>query len=131
MTGGAVVLSVLVVAPGGGPPMLHTHPPLEAFYVLEGEFEVNGLRADGPFAARATPGSAIYVPPGAAHNFKNVGSTTGRLLVVYTAPVLEAFAKDLAAAANSAPAGRPDPEALMPVLAKHDVEFVGSPPSHG
>lgn len=125
MTGGAVSLAVITSPPGGGPPALHTHPPLEAFYVLEGEYEMNGMTDDGPFTVWATPGSVIYVPPGAPHNYKNVGSTPGRMLVVFTDPAAEAFQKDLAAASAGGP---PDPATLMPVLQRHAVAFVGPLP---
>ena len=127
-TGGALSLAEVASPPGGGPPALHTHPPLEAFYVLEGEFEFSGVGPDGPFAVRANPGSAVFVPPGAPHNYKNVGAAAGRMLVVFTSPAAEAFQKELAATAADPAAGPPDPARLMPVLAKHGVAFVGPPP---
>lgn len=128
-TGGALSLAAVASQPGGGPPALHTHPPLEALYVLEGEYEISGLGAEGPFAVRATPGSVIYVPPGVPHNYKNVGATPGRMLAIFTSPTMEAFQKELAAAgAGLAPAGPPDLAKLMPVLEKYEVAFVGPPP---
>jgi quercetin dioxygenase-like cupin family protein len=126
-TGGSLILGEIVVQPGGGPPGLHTHPPDEAFYVLAGEFEVSGVGADGqPFAERATPGSVIYVPPGAPHTFKNVGATPGRLLAVYTAPTMERAARELAAL--GADGALPDPAEVMAVLERYEFAFVGSPP---
>jgi mannose-6-phosphate isomerase-like protein (cupin superfamily) len=115
---------------GGGPPGLHTHPPEEAFFVLEGEYEVGGMGEDGQeFTVRATPGSVFYVPPGAPHNFKNVGATPGRLLIIYTSSAMERFPRELAAvAADAKPGEPPDPARVMAVLAKHGVAFVGPSP---
>jgi quercetin dioxygenase-like cupin family protein len=98
-TGGAVLLARITSPPGGGPPALHTHPPLESFYVLEGEYEISGVAEEGPFTVRGTAGSAVHIPTGAPHNHENGGS-----------------------------GGSPDPARLLPVLAKHHVELLGPPP---
>jgi quercetin dioxygenase-like cupin family protein len=131
VTGGTLILAEVATPPGGGPAALHTHPPREAFYVLEGEYEISGMGEDGSFTIRATPGSVVYVPPGAPHNFKNVGATTGRLLIVYNSPVMEAFPRELAVAtAGHGPDNPPDPAKLMPVFTKFDIAFVGPSPDH-
>jgi quercetin dioxygenase-like cupin family protein len=121
-SGGSLIMAEIVTQPGGGPPGLHTHPTEEAFYVLDGEFEVSGIGDDGkPFTARATPGSVIYVPPDAAHTFRNAGDGPGRLLVIYTSPELERMARELA----GLPAGLPpQPATLMDILARHGIQFV-------
>jgi hypothetical protein len=52
----------------------------ECYYVLEGRFEflIEGARIE------AGVRSLIYVPKGCLHAFKNVGETTGRLLMSQT-----------------------------------------------
>lgn len=67
------------VPPQAGPPP-HTHPDEEVFYVLEGEFEfmLNGALIP------AKAGSIIHVPSNELHNYRNVGSTAGKLLTVIT-----------------------------------------------
>ncbi len=122
VSGGSLILAEIVTQPGGGPPSLHGHPTEEAFYVLEGEFEVSGLDQDGEqFGARAVAGSVVYVPPGAAHNFRNVASGPGRLLVMYTSPELERMARELANLPVDAP---PDRTRVMKILSRHGIRFV-------
>lgn len=94
----------------------------EAFSVLEGEFEVSGIGDDGePFTARTSRGGVIYVPPDAAHTFRNAGDDPGRLLVTYTSPELERMARELADLPTDVP---PDPATLMDILARHGIRFV-------
>jgi oxalate decarboxylase/phosphoglucose isomerase-like protein (cupin superfamily) len=122
VSGGSLILAEIVTQPGGGPPGLHAHPTEEAFYVLEGEFEVSGIGDDGePFTARARAGSVVYVPSEAAHNFRNVGDTPGRLLVIYTSPELERMARTLAQLPTDAP---PEPATVMGILTRHGIRFV-------
>jgi quercetin dioxygenase-like cupin family protein len=124
MSGGSLILAEIVTQPGGGPPGLHAHPTEEAFYILEGEFEVSGLGEGGePYTSRAVAGSVVYVPSGAAHNFRNVGATSGRLLVMYTSPELEMMARELSTIGSEM---APDPNQVMGVLVKHGIQFVGS-----
>src|SRR5262245_36466984 len=81
-TGGEYNFFEVIVPPLSGPPALHTHPPQETFYVLEGEFEFTGLGAEGPYAFKGTAGSVVHVPKGVPHNYKNIGATPGRLLLI-------------------------------------------------
>ena len=67
----------------GGYTSLHSHPEEHEFYFLEGKAAVVG--ADGS-EVEATSGSMIYVAPGEAHQLKNVGCGTMR--VVCTIPIL-------------------------------------------
>jgi quercetin dioxygenase-like cupin family protein len=121
-SGGSLIMAEIVTQPGGGPPGLHTHPTEEAFYVLDGEFEVSGIGDDGkPFTARASRGSVIYVPPDAAHTFRNAGDQPGRLLVTYTSPELERMARELAELPTNLP---PDPATIMGILTNHGIRFV-------
>jgi quercetin dioxygenase-like cupin family protein len=83
-TKGAYLIVEAVSPPGGGPAFLHTHPPQETFYVMEGVYEVYGQDPDGQkYAIRAVPGDAVHVPSNVPHGFKNVGDQTGRMILTY------------------------------------------------
>lgn len=69
------------VPPLGGPPP-HTHPDEEVFYILEGEFEFVLNDLANPF--KVFPGSVVHVPSQAIHAFKNVGNTSGKMIVILT-----------------------------------------------
>jgi quercetin dioxygenase-like cupin family protein len=80
-----------VVAPTAGPP-LHRHPEVEAFYIIEGEFEF--ILDDVHTPIRATAGTVIHVPSQVIHTFKNIGSTAGRLLIFVIPGEAEAFFRE-------------------------------------
>ncbi len=86
-TGGAYEL-FLFGAPSGhaAPPHLHSRED-EAFYILEGEFEVT---VDGK-AHKASPGAYVHLPRGIAHSFRNAGKKPGRLLAWVFPATLEGF----------------------------------------
>ena len=58
----------------------HTHPGEEIIYVLEGalEYEVEGKP---PVTLRA--GDVLFIPAGAVHSVRNIGSVTGSELATY------------------------------------------------
>jgi quercetin dioxygenase-like cupin family protein len=57
----------------------HTHPGEEIIYVLEGslEYEIDGK------LAKVKAGDVLFVPAGAIHTAKNVGSGNGAELATY------------------------------------------------
>jgi quercetin dioxygenase-like cupin family protein len=57
----------------------HTHPGEEIIYVIEGllEYEIAGK------TARVKAGDVLFVPAGAIHTAKNIGSGTGAELATY------------------------------------------------
>jgi len=57
----------------------HTHPGEEIIYVIEGslEYEIAGK------VARVKAGDVLFVPAGAVHTAKNVGSGNGAELATY------------------------------------------------
>jgi quercetin dioxygenase-like cupin family protein len=65
-------------APGSAFPR-HTHPGEEIIYVLEGtlEYEIDGK------PVRVKAGDVLFVPAGAIHAAKNVGSGNGAELATY------------------------------------------------
>ena len=77
-TGGVYSVAEEISPPQGGPPP-HTHSQVEeTLYVLEGEVEF--LLGEDTIPAGA--GSCVYVPRGALHTFKNVGTSPSRVLAV-------------------------------------------------
>ncbi len=64
--------------PGGATP--HTHKTFsEAFYVLEGTVGV----WDGADWRDARPGDFLYVPPHAAHGFRNESGAPATMLILF------------------------------------------------
>jgi len=58
----------------------HTHPGEEIIYVLEGTLE---YQIEGQPARTVKPGDVLFVPAGAIHSVKNVGSGNGAELATY------------------------------------------------
>lgn len=58
------------IPPGGSVP-LHSHQPIEAFYVLSGNVEVLTEKDGETDWVAAGPGDFIEVPSGAKHGFRN------------------------------------------------------------
>jgi mannose-6-phosphate isomerase-like protein (cupin superfamily) len=79
-TGGAYSLFEVVTQPKGGPPPHVQHREDEAFYVLEGEYE---LLVEGR-TLRVGTGALLYVPRGNLHAHRNVAEGVGRMLVSQT-----------------------------------------------
>lgn len=79
-TSGAMGLIEVVVPPMSGPP-LHTHGNEdEAFYILDGRFEV--VANDRELTVGA--GGFIYLPKGTLHRFRNIGDKHSKLLLLFT-----------------------------------------------
>jgi mannose-6-phosphate isomerase-like protein (cupin superfamily) len=85
-TGGAYsVLEVTVM--GEGPPQ-HIHKAEEeAFYILEGEVNIQM----GDQTIRGMVGSFVLIPRGTVHTFGNAGSTPAKLLGIISPPGFEQF----------------------------------------
>ncbi len=86
-TDGAYAVFEFFVPPGSGsPPHIH-HREDEAFYVIDDEFEFT--IAGQPL--RVDAGQSGFGQRSVPHNFKNVGSTPGRMIVTVTPVGLERF----------------------------------------
>src|SRR5688572_10061910 len=86
--GGFFVMQV-TVAPGGGPPPLHTHPAHEFFWTLEGRLTY--FRDDGPAGLTEIiggPGTHAYIPGGVAHTYRNFTDEPASYLAVLSPPEL-------------------------------------------
>jgi uncharacterized cupin superfamily protein len=118
--GGYAIIDV-VTPPMSGPP-LHRHSREdESFYVLEGEFD---FESDGK-VYHAGPGGSVFLPRGEAHQFQNMGSTSGRMLSIVQPAGFEQFFAELAAA--TAGMKQPDQSVMRPIFEKHGLELLGPP----
>ena len=126
-TGGVYSVAEEISPPQGGPPP-HTHSQEdETLYVLEGEVEF--LLGEDTIPAGA--GSCIYVPRGALHTFKNVGTLPSRVLVVLSPGGFEKFfleAGEPAPEGSSPPEGEPDVGRIVELGQKYGLEIPPPPP---
>jgi quercetin dioxygenase-like cupin family protein len=91
MTGGRSATLTQVSPPGGGPPPhVHTNED-ETFFVLEGEYEFleNGQWLKGQ------PDRAIQAMRGSVHTFRNVGTTTGKMLIFVAPSGMERYLEEI------------------------------------
>ena len=79
-TAGAFSVMEVTVAPGGGPPPLHTHRAQELFYTLEGELTY--FRGDEEITGG--PGTSALIPGGVPHTYRNFSDAPARYLGVLT-----------------------------------------------
>lgn len=70
------------VAPGGFTPQ-HTHAHEHEVFVIEG----TGVVFDGQIERPLRPGSAVFVPPGRLHQFRNTGSGPLKFLCLIPHPL--------------------------------------------
>ncbi|WHZ25813.1 MAG: hypothetical protein OJF51_000608 [Nitrospira sp.] len=89
-TRGAYALLEVIVA-GEGPPQHIHHAEEEAFYILEGELNVQV----GQRIVKGTAGSFILVPRGTVHTYWKVGSAPAKLLVIISPPGFEQYFIDV------------------------------------
>ena len=75
-TGGAISVIMASHKPGEGPPD-HVHfNQEEMFFILEGTYELTV----GGQTSTAGAGAIVFVPRNVVHRFKNVGTTTARMI---------------------------------------------------
>ena len=116
-TGGSLGLFEAEVPAGEGPPF-HVHGAEEEFFrVLSGVF---GFWCGSDYV-ELSAGGTIVIPRGAAHRFQNVGTGTGRLMVVMTPGGFEGF---FAAVAAEKPASD---MAMAALAARFHLSFVPAP----
>ena len=117
-------------APFSGPPM-HVHRNEdEAYYILEGAYEIH--YPDAP-PIHAAPGAYVYVARGTVHTYRCAGPDRGRMLVMSTPAGLERFFAELGEPALDrehppAPSGPPDFDRVMAIARKYGIDVVGPPP---
>jgi quercetin dioxygenase-like cupin family protein len=113
-TGGAYAILEQLIPAGHGPPLhVHRHET-EIFYILEGQFELTV--GDQKIAAPA--GAMAVCPRNIPHTFRNVGPTTGKLLLT----VIPGRFADYFAEVDGVPDN--DRAAIKTLCAKYDVEIL-------
>ncbi|RYG36472.1 cupin domain-containing protein [bacterium] len=117
MTGGQYATYRCTVPPNVGPPP-HRHDGFdEAFYVLDGEFEI----LFGEETRTVGPGTYFFVPRGLVHTFRNVGETTASFLGTASPGGHEAFFVETDALGAEGPLSM---EAAIGVCERHGIELV-------
>ena len=77
--GREVIQMRVEIDPGVALPM-HSHPGEEIVYVLEGTWE---LQVEGKGTMTLKAGGVSFVPAGAKHAAKNIGSSKGSVIATY------------------------------------------------
>jgi len=122
-TGGKFTMAQVVTPPGGGPPPHWHENEDEWFLVQEGRIE---LWQDGVWT-EVPAGTAIFLPRGSRHTYRNCGDTPLRI-IVHTAPAgFEVFFERMAGACEVP--GGPDMRRIQEIAAEHGIFFV--PPPEG
>ncbi len=124
-TGGAYSLTEHLVTAASNPPMHVQTDEDEAFYILDGEVE---LEVDGT-AVVATPGTFAFVARGAAHTFRVLTDTARMLVICSGKPTdnLEDFflgMGDPATERRLPEPGAPDLDRLTELCARTGIELV-------
>jgi len=111
--------------PGGGPPVMHRHPPGELYHVLEGQFAFYVADEGGTVRrTTATAGEVVPIPGGRSHTIRNESDAVASALVVHApGEPMERFAR--AAAALDAPTMAD----VLELATRHGVEMTGPIPS--
>lgn len=123
-TGGAFTLIEVLVPPQSGPPP-HVHSREdEAFYILEGEFEVH---IDNQ-RVTAGPGAWVTLAKGSLRHFKNISQATAKMLILATPAGLDKFFLEAGRAAidtspESGAATSQDVEKMVAIAPKYGIEI--------
>jgi quercetin dioxygenase-like cupin family protein len=88
------------------PPHIHTDTS-EAFYVLEGEYE---MTVDGQITT-CGPGSLVFIPPGVEHGFVT-GPRKARKLIIFVPGAMESYFAGMDAALRSGPVSADEQTAI-------------------
>ncbi len=120
-SGGFAVLETRGEGTGFGPPMHIHRDAAEAFYVLEGTYQMY-------FENRqelAPAGTFVYVPQHAPHTFKLVSEGYGRKLNIFSPAAMVGFFEQLSEAESR---GEATLELLGQIAERHEMEIVGPVP---
>lgn len=114
-TAGAYSVFELSVPPNVGAGLHIDKAWDEWWFVIEGTFAftLNGDRVE------LSSGGFAHGSKGIPHSFKNVGETTGKLVMVTMPSGLEKFFRNVHLASLN---GRPDKEAFVNIMRSHNIE---------
>ncbi len=126
-TGGALLAAEVRMAPGGGPPVMHRHPPSELYHVLEGEFAFHVADAKGAVERIvAGPDAVVPIAGGVPHTIRNESPAPATALVVWApGEAMERFTRAAAALAAQGPAAMDE---VLALAARHGIEVTGPVP---
>jgi mannose-6-phosphate isomerase-like protein (cupin superfamily) len=86
-TDGAAFVMQVDVAPGGGPPPLHTHDAHEFFWTLSGHLTYFRDDGDGGLTEiTGGPGTHAFIPGGVPHTYRNFSDEPASYLAVLSPP---------------------------------------------
>ncbi|HET7046325.1 MAG TPA: cupin domain-containing protein [Gaiellaceae bacterium] len=108
--------------PGSAAPLHVHHGEAEGFYVVEGEIELTC----GDDTLTAGPGDFVYTPKDVPHKYAVVGDRQARVLLFFSRPGFESFFLDAGSPLDE-PAVPPDPERMLSVIARYDMELLEAP----
>ena len=112
------------------------HLDEETFFVREGVYRFDTLGQGERHSLEATSGAVVHVPSLAWHNYKNVGQTPGKLVVLVQPGDLIDFFRELGIPVTDRTnlprlAGPPDLARVAAITKKHHVEMMGTSESNG
>lgn len=118
-SGSSVTIFEMTVPPGAKVPLAHSHDAFdETIYGIEGSL---AMTLSGK-SIGVDPGESLFVPRGAVHGFDNPSAATARVLAIITPGILGAeYFREIAAIAQAAAGGPPDPAAICAVMLRHGL----------
>jgi mannose-6-phosphate isomerase-like protein (cupin superfamily) len=127
-TDGAFFAMEVDVAPGGGPPPLHTHDAAEFFWTLRGRLSYFRQEPDGEVTeTTGGPGTWAYIPGGVPHTYRNFSDEPGAYLAVLSPPeAMQAFLLEAGARPGEEPKS---PEAVLDLGRGYGMEILDVVPS--
>lgn len=117
-TNGWLTAGFYTAPPDNGPPIHIHHHEDELLIVIEGRFS---FFADGIWT-EGGPGTAIFLPRGKPHAFRNTGDTLGKLYVFANPSGLETFFRQCEEPFHRTEG--PDMETITAIASSHGIEFV-------
>ncbi len=122
---GAYFIMEAIVPPEGGPPPHIHHREQESFYVLEGTLDI---KMDDK-VVQATAGDFVHIPRGTVHAFRNSGTESARLLLIFSPGGMERFFEETLEQVQDRSAPQPDNmdvvvERYLDAAPRHGLEFV-------
>jgi mannose-6-phosphate isomerase-like protein (cupin superfamily) len=113
-SGGALLAIEVRIPPGGGPPVLHRHDPVELYRVEAGELTFH--LEDGPLRAQA--GTVVAIPGGSEHTVRNESEREARAFVVFSpGAAMEGFIR------SAAELGSPSMDEVLSLATAHGIEM--------
>jgi len=122
---GAYFIMEAIVPPAGGPPPHIHHREQESFYVLEGMLDIKM----NDRVVQAKTGDFVHIPRGTVHAFRNSGTESARLLLIFSPGGMERFFEETLEQVQDR--STPQPDNMDTVVARyleaaprHGLEFV-------